>query len=61
MSTPTPHLTNRRGMLRLVLAVVLIVAGLVLLGTGLYWLAGTAGLVVLAGLVMIVAGALLPW
>lgn len=46
---------------RLVLAVVLIVAGLALLGTGAHMVAGTAGLLIVCGLALIVLGAVLPW
>lgn len=52
---------SRRHAVRLILAVVLILAGTALLGSGTYQIAGTAGLLVQSGLTLILIGCLLPW
>ena len=50
-----------RRIVRLVLAVILVVVGLVLMGAGMSSLAGTAGLLIEAGLVLIILGAVIRW
>lgn len=46
---------------RLIIAVILITAGLALLSAGAYFVAGSAGLLIVSGVALIVVGAVLPW